>query len=65
MYFNQISDVPTIKLLGDIIRLRRFNVNLGTKNEVILAEVEFSNWLIYSIEDKSNIAYSYKDFPKN
>lgn len=60
-----MDQVPNIKNIGDIIRVRRFNVNLGTKGEIFLTDVSFSNWLVYEGQGESENAYCHKDFPKN
>lgn len=70
IYTATPEQLPHVKHLGDIIRLRRFNFYITERKYELQAteKTSYSNWLIYSGEPDPKdpfVAYSFKNIPTN
>ena len=52
-------------MVGDIIRLRRFNFVVSENGELVGHHQNYSNWLVYDGEDEENKIISHQDIEKN
>ena len=66
VYSEKPEDAPTIKYVGDIIRLRRFKFKYTSRGELMGNDVKYSNWLVYSGQSDGSLeSDSYKRYDKN
>ena len=66
IYVEDLTNSPSVDLVGSILRIRRFMFKTTSKGELMGSQVKFSNWLLYSGMPNDSIqSYSYRNFYKN